>query len=546
MGLAATGVLAVAIPQATQYLRAQIDRAVGVLAQDELYEAVERFGGLTRFEDPAFLSHLRLAQQVAGSAPVQLIDSALGIGRGVVMIGGFAVSLSALNPAMTAAVAIASIPALLAEMHLSRRRAETAWGVSPAERRELFYGQLLGSVEAAKEIRLFGIGSFFRARMLHERRTANAARRRMDRRELLLQSALAVAGAALAGAGLVWAVSAARAGELTIGDVSLFIAAVSGVQAGLSGLVAEISSVHHELLMFGHFMTVVQAPPDLPHPPAPETLPPLRRGIELRDVWFRYSDGHGWALRELNLFVPHGRSVAVVGLNGAGKTTLVKLLCRFYDPTRGAILWDGVDLRDVPVEELRERIAAVFQDFMCYDLTASENVAVGDIDALGALDRIRAAAARAGIDAALSSLPRGYDTLLTRMFSGDDEDGSEIGVILSGGQWQRLALARGFLRERRDLMILDEPTSGLDADAEHEIHTRLQELRGGRTSVLVSHRLSAVRKADVIAVLDRGTVVEQGSHASLIAAEGAYARLFSLQAEGYKDGAPPAAQVPRA
>jgi ATP-binding cassette subfamily B protein len=262
----------------------------------------------------------------------------------------------------------------------------------------------------------------------------------------------------------------------------------------------------------------------------------LRAGIELRDVWFRYGDGQPWVLRGLNLTIPHGGSLALVGLNGAGKSTVVKLLCRFYDPSRGAILWDGVDLRDVPVEELRSRIGAVFQDYMCYDLSAAENVGLGDVSYLDDRERVVEAARRAGAHTIVTALPKGYDTLLSRMFFDEaDKDDPETGVLLSGGQWQRIALARAFLRDRRDLMILDEPSAGLDAEAEHEVHTSLRRHRDGATSVLISHRLGAVRDANLIAVLSGGRLAELGTHEELIAAAGEYARLFRLQASGYDE-----------
>jgi ATP-binding cassette subfamily B protein len=289
----------------------------------------------------------------------------------------------------------------------------------------------------------------------------------------------------------------------------------------------------------------VRSQPDLAIAAHPRPLPPLRRGIQLRDVWFRYSDDHPWVLRGVNLVIPAGQAVALVGLNGAGKSTLVKLLCRFYDPSRGTIHWDGVDLREVPPEDLRARISGVFQDHVAYHLSAEDNVAIGDVAAYGDLDRVRAAARQAGMDETLAALPRGYQTLLTRMFlSEDDKQDPATGVVLSGGQWQRMALARAYFRAGRDLMILDEPSAGLDPEAEAELHARIRRSRAGRTSLLISHRLNTVRDADLVVVLQDGAVVEQGGHDALMLAGGAYARLFRLQAAGYQVDKRPAALQP--
>ncbi|WP_157419689.1 ABC transporter ATP-binding protein [Actinomadura kijaniata] len=375
--------------------------------------------------------------------------------------------------------------------------------------------------------------------MLADRRTADAAKRKLDRREIGAQAGLGLLAALVAGGGLLWAVTAAHSGAVSAGDLTMFVDAVAAVQGGLATLARDTARCHHALLLLDHYLEVTTAGPDLQVRARPRPLPGLRQGIELRNVWFRYSDQHPWILRGLDLRIPRGSALALVGLNGAGKSTLVKLLCRFYDPTRGQILWDGVDIRDVDAGELRRRIGAVFQDYMSYDMSASENIGLGDLDALHDRARIEAAAARAGVHDTLAGLPHGYDTLLTRLFFMEsDKQDPATGVVLSGGQWQRLAIARAFVRDRRELMILDEPSSGLDAAAEHEIHTCLARHRGGRTSLLISHRLGAVRDADVIVVLRGGRIVERGDHHALLAAAGEYARLFHLQASRYQADTP--------
>ncbi|WP_310739007.1 ABC transporter ATP-binding protein [Microbispora sp. H10830] len=564
--LAGCGVLTALGPQIVQYVRDESGRRIGLVAQDSLFRATERFVGLARFEDSAFLDRIRMAQQYGGATPGMVVSAALGAARTVMTGAGFLVSLVTISPWMAALVVGAAVPSLAAELWLSRRRAAMLWGIGPVERREFFFGELLVNVRAAKELRLFGIGAHLRGLMAAQRRAANAERSRTDRRELGVQALTGTTAALATGGGLLWVLLSAANGTGGVGDIALFLAAVAGVQAAASGLVVELVTAHQQVLLFGHYLAVLDAEPDLPVPARPRRAGPLRRGIELKDVWFRYSPGHPWALRGVSLTIPYGSAVAIAGRNGAGKSTVVKLLCRMYDPERGSVLWDGIDLREMDPAELRARIGAVFQDYMEYDMTAAENIGLGDLAALDDRGRIEAAARRAGVHGVVSGLPRGYDTMLSRIFPGPAKEGpaedgpaadglaedgpaadggGEVGVHLSGGQWQRLALARAYLRGERDLLILDEPSSGLDAEAEHEIHQGLREHRRGRTSLLISHRLGAVRDADHIVVLDGGQVAEQGTHTGLLACGGIYAHMFALQAEGYRQREDRNADAPR-
>ncbi len=540
--LAAVGVCVAVLPALSGLLNNVVGRKAALLATARLFEATGRQVGLARFEDPAFADRLRLAQQAAAGTG-SLASAGFGAGRSVLMLGGFVGSLTVISPTLTVVVLLAAVPVLAAQLRLSRRRADLFLALGPTERRELFYAQLLTTVNAAKEIRLFGIGVFLRDRMLGERKTADAARLRLDLREGAVESGLGLLGAAVAGGGLLWAALAAARGHLGVGDVTVLLTAVASVQGGLYSLISSVASTHQSLLLFGHYVGVLRAQPDLPVAQPVRPLPALTRGIELRDVWFRYSENHPWILRGVNLFIAQGQSVALVGLNGAGKSTLVKLLCRFYDPSRGSIQWDGVDIRDVPVEALRARISCVFQDYMTYDMSAEENIAVGDIAGLGNRERIEAAARHAGIDRKLRSLPDAYDTLLTRMFFATRGGESAEGVVLSGGEWQRIALARAFMRDRCELVVLDEPSSGLDAEAEHEVHATMQKHRAGRTTLLISHRLNTVRDADLIVVLSDGQIAQRGTHQALLAGGGDYARLFQLQSAGFREE-PGLAQAP--
>jgi len=283
-------------------------------------------------------------------------------------------------------------------------------------------------------------------------------------------------------------------------------------------------------------------------PPERAAAVPVRltRGIELRGVEFRYpttstreagaqalgGGGRGRekpVLEDVSFTIAPGQAVALVGENGAGKTTLVKLLSRLYDPTAGSVLVDGIDLRELDLDEWRRRIAVVFQDFVEYAMPARENIGVGWLTSIENTDVVRAAAERAGADSLIARLPEQYETMLGRQFRSIGTDG----VSLSGGEWQRIALARAFMREGAQLLILDEPTAALDARAEHEIYLRFKELTKGRSTLLISHRFSTVRMADEIIVLDGGRIVERGSHDALVQRGGHYARLYALQAERY-------------
>ncbi|QTE01322.1 ABC transporter ATP-binding protein [Streptomyces cyanogenus] len=525
-----------ALPPLREFWKSRLQRGVSLLVQYRLYSAVSRLQGLARFERPEFLDRLRMAQQAATTAPEQVVASCFGLLQAGLTVSSFLGVLVSISPLMAVVTVAAVVPALFVQLSMSRQLSDMMWEMSPRSRRQLFYQRMLFDLDAVKETRLFGTGRFLLERMRVETEEINRAEEALDRRTVVRHGPLSVLGALVAAGGLVWIVVEATEGRLSIGDVAAFIAAVAGVQGSLGGAVADATSAYQALLLFGHYRDVIRAEPDLPEPARPRGLARLRHGIHLEDVWFRYTDEGPWVLRGVTLTIPFGGSLALVGLNGAGKSTLVKLLCRMYDPTKGRILWDGVDIREVAVADLRERITAVFQDFTAYDLTVQENIGIGDVRVLDDLGKVRAAAEQAGIHPVVEKLPRGYRSMLSRIFYQEGESGeSEHGVTLSGGQWQRIALARAFVRTGRDLLILDEPSSGLDPAAEREVHDSLRDYRSDATSVLISHRLGAVRQADRIVVLRHGRVVEEGTHGQLLRKDGEYARLYSLQASSYVD-----------
>ncbi|MFI7207909.1 ABC transporter ATP-binding protein [Micromonospora aurantiaca (nom. illeg.)] len=531
-GLAIAGVSTTLLPYIDKLLRGDVARGVSLLARDRLYRAVNSFIGLHRFENPHFLDQLRLAEGCVRDTPSQIISSSIQLAKSLVTVVGFLVSLYLVDQWLTLVVVLGALPVLVAEVRLAGSQVGAVVRISPLERRQALYSTLLSSVDAAKEIRLFGVGDYLQDKMKRDGLKINFINQRLDRRTIRLQGIPAFVSASIAAGGLVWAVSASRDGKLSVGDIAIFIAGVSAVQGGLTTFAIAVAATYRELRLFDAYLAVVNAGPDLPAATPACPASPLASGIEFRDVWFRYSEQHEWVLRGVNVVIPKGKSVGLVGLNGAGKSTLVKLLCRFYDPTRGSVLWDGVDIRRIPAAELRRRISGVFQDFVSYDLTAAENIAIGDLSIAGDARQIEAAAEKAGIHAKLVSLPAGYNTMLTRAIAGSFEDPKD-GVELSGGQWQRVAVARGLARSAPDLLIMDEPSSGLDASAEYQIHRVLRTHRADQTFLLISHRLSAIRDADTIVVLSNGVVIEEGSHLDLISRNGCYARLFRLQADGY-------------
>ncbi|RAS65986.1 ATP-binding cassette subfamily B protein [Lentzea atacamensis] len=524
---ALVGGSAIALLYLGGHLGEVVQQRVALTVESRLFQRVATLRGLRQIEDPAFHDRLRLAEQAAQEAPGTISQFTQELVRSLVLLVSFAGALLVVWPPMTLLLLASVVTAVFARLATARREAATEEAWVATDRRRLFYRALLTDVRAAKEIRLFGLGELLHTRMVGSLATVSGARLAAARRGTLVQSGLALLGAVVAGAGTVVVAVNVVSGRSSVGDLVLFLGAVAGVQTGLSGVVLQLGEAGRAVKLFGYYLDVVDTRDDL----AAGTGVPAEATIELRDVWFRYAEDGPWVLRGVDLTIPAGAAVGLVGVNGAGKSTLVKLLCRFYDPQRGTITWGGVDLRELDVEELRRRIGVVFQEFMAYDLTAAENIGIGQADALGDRARIVAAAEVARIADTLQALPNGYDTVLSRTHA----DEERTGVTLSGGQWQRVALARCLMRRDAELMILDEPTSGLDAEGEHRVHDTVRRHAEGRTRLLISHRMAALRGADLIVTLVGGRIVEQGSHDELMDADGEYARLFRLQADGYQD-----------
>ncbi len=539
---ASVAAAAAAVLHATGYASQVVRWKVTLAVEQALFKRVSGWVGLRELETPSVHAQLRLAEQAAQEAPQQLSELGLALLRATAAIGSSAVVVWWVSPAMVIALLLAGAVGLISQWVRTRRAVEVLEGLAQSARWRDYHRALLLDPRAAKELRLYGLGEVLLSRLMAALGTSATRETALARAQAVTQGGLALLSAAVTAAGAVLVAQGALRGRFQLGDVSLFLAAAAGVQAASASLVMQSEGASRSLLLFRNYLNVVQAPALQARalPPAP----PLRRGVELRDVWFRYDPDGPWVLQGVNLHLRAGETIGLVGANGAGKSTLVKLLCRFWEVDRGQVLWDGVDVRELDPAGLRARLGATVQDFMTYDATAADNIGFGDPRHLTDLARLRAAAGRVGLDAKLSGLPRGYQTLLSRVHTRDEPaDAPSSGVLLSGGEWQRLALARTLLRSDADLLILDEPSSGLDPDAEARLGQTLRQHAQGKTRLLISHRLNALRDADRIAVLAGGRIAEEGHHDALMRAGGLYARLFSLQARGYRD--PPASDEAR-
>ena len=498
---------------------------------------------LRHFEDPQFYDQLTRARREASSRPLAMVTDVLQLGQSVLMLLGYIGLLWSFSPLAVLVLVLAALPAAAGEMRFSKVAFRLRNWRAPETRRLNYLEYVLASDEHAKEVKVLGLGPVLldRYRTLGEtfyREDRTLAVRRAGWGALLsLLGTLAFYGCYLFIVGL------AAAGRITLGEMTLYVVAFQrGQQAFQSSLSGVGGLYEHDLYMSNLFEylaipTAAQAALASVGTTTGATdagaagagsgaaVVQAERGIRFDGVGFAYPGQDKCALRGINLFIPAGQSLALVGHNGAGKTTFIKLLSGLYQPTEGRILLDGQDLRTLPEEVLQRRIGVVFQDFNQYQFSVRENIAFGSVEHLADEPRIERAVQRGGAEEIVRGLPSGLETMLGRWF--------QKGVELSGGQWQRVALARAFMREQADILILDEPTAALDAEAEHQVFQRFAELSAGRTALLISHRFPTVRMADRIVVLEGGGIVEQGSHDELLAAGGRYASLFALQAKGY-------------
>ncbi len=480
---------------------------------------------LEQFEDSQFYDKLERARQQTIGRTI-LLSQVLSQVQDVITMAFLAVGLLAFNPLLIVLLIVAVVPAFLGESHFNNQGYALNRRQTP-ERRELDYIRYVGaSDETAKEVKVFDLSGFFINRFRSLSAKFYTDNKRLSKRRAAWGTLFSLLGTAGYYGAYVFIIRQAINGSLSIGDVTFLAGSFRQLRGLLEGILGRFTSVSQGAIYLKDFFDFFEIEPRIKIAAKPRPFPvPINGGFVFEDVGFKYSNAERWANRHLNFTLKAGEKLALVGENGAGKTTLVKLLSRLYDPTEGRILLDGHDLKEYDLAGLRKNTGVIFQDYLRYQMTASQNIAVGDISEEENVPLISSSAEQSLASSVIEKLPGRYGQQLGRRFNN--------GVELSGGEWQKIALARAYMKDAQ-LLILDEPTAALDARAEYEVFQRFAELTKGKTAVLISHRFSTVRMADRILVLNNGEVAEIGSHEELLKKGGRYAELFLLQAKGYQ------------
>jgi ATP-binding cassette, subfamily B, bacterial len=480
---------------------------------------------LATYEDYNFHDKLERAR-VQGTDRIGMIQASGRLVQEVIMTASLAASILFFSPWILFALIVCIVPAFLGETHFAFLGYSLSFNQTTARRQMEYLRVLGGSKESAKELKLFGLSKYLVGRYtdlsdeLHRQMVA------LQKRKLLLGALLAVLGTVGYYGTYAYVVYETVIGVLTLGTLTFLAGAIAGASTNIQAVFTTFSSIADQALFLTDLLEFFSVKPKIIVKPNALPVPrPICKGFEFKDVSFCYPGNPRPVLSDINFRLEPSERIALVGENGQGKTTIVKLLARLYDVSSGQILLDGVDLREYDIEDLWREIGVIFQDFMRYEMTATENIAIGRIEEVNNEFRIRSAARKSLADHVIHQLPRRYDQMLGSRFEGSIE--------LSGGQWQKIALGRAYIRDAQ-LLILDEPTASLDARSEHEVFQRFAELTANKMSLLISHRFSTVRMADRILVLESGRIAEQGSHLELMRSAGRYAEMFELQAANYR------------
>jgi ATP-binding cassette, subfamily B, bacterial len=480
---------------------------------------------LMAYEDPVFYDRLERAR-VQATDRLYMIQAIGRLIQQVITTITLSISIMVFSPWLLLLLVVGVIPAFVGETHFAFLGYAKNFRQTPI-RRQLDYLRILGgSKEAAKELKLFGLKDFLTGRFKGLSTQVYEEDIALARRKVVAGGFLSAVGTAGYYTAYVFAVWRTVTGVFSFGTLTLLANAIREASSNLQQTFSTLSTIADQALFLTDLIAFFEMRPTIESKPNALAAPrPIRRGFEFRNVSFRYPGSSRLILNGLNFHLRPGERVALIGENGEGKTTIVKLLTRLYDPVEGQVLLDGTDLREYSLEDLYREIGVIFQDFMRYEMTAQENIAVGRIEQIDNLPAIQQSAQKSMAEDVVGKLRLGYEQMLGRRFDG--------GVDLSGGEWQKIALARAYLRDAQ-VLILDEPTSALDARSEYEVFQRFAELTTGKMALFISHRFSTVRMADRIVVLENGRIAEEGNHDALTNLGGRYAEMFELQAASYR------------
>ncbi len=485
---------------------------------------------LAFFEDASSYDVLQQAQREATSRPVTMVSNTFGLVRTLITFLGFVFALLKVSPWLAVIALVAPIPSFISDSRYGWWGYAIARRNSPIRRRMAYLLTLLTTDTYAKEVKMFTVSRYFIDQFRRLGQGYYDEQRGLITRRYLAGYAWGVLTTLASSGTYLFVAIQTVAGVFNLGQLTFFTQASSSVQNSFQSILSGLSSLYESNAYLGSLYELLDVKPRVVAPAHPIPVPrPVRGDIAFEGVTFGYEGSDRTVLKDVSFTIKPGETVAIVGRNGAGKTTLFKLLCRLYDPTAGRVLIDGHDIRDYDPSEIRHSIGVMLQDYVTYQSTARENIGVARVDLMDDQAAVATAAERSGVAPVIERLPEGYDTQLGKWF--------EEGVNLSGGEWQKVAMARAFMRDA-PILILDEPTAALDAQAEFELFQRLRALARGHTTVFISHRFSTVRLADRIIMLENGELIEQGTHDELMALDGRYAHLFTLQAASYLGNLP--------
>ncbi len=496
------------------------------LVQDHIVSLVHQQSialDLAFYDSPDYFDHLHRARYEAAHRPVALLENLGGILQNSITMVAMAIVLITYVWWLPIMLIVSVLPALFVVLQHTTRHYEWNIRTTTDRRRAVYYDYLLTARRAAAELRLFDLGDHFQTRFQTLRKRLREERMALLRDQSIARLIAGVLALVILGITMAWMVWQALEGNFTLGDLALLYSAFNQGQNLMRSLLQNLSQIYGNLLFLGNLFEFFSLEAKVTESGRPLSACPPNKCISFNSVTFRYPDSTRTALEAFNLTIPAGKMVAIVGVNGAGKTTLIKLLCRYYDPQKGGIEIDGVDLRDISLAELRSIISVLFQEPVPYQNSAARNIAFGDLASNPDQASIKAAAAAAGADEIINKLPDQYETRLGKWFEG--------GTDLSVGEWQRVALARAFLRQA-PIVVLDEPTSAMDPWAETDWLQRFRVLAEGKTSIIITHRFTTAMHAEIIHVMENGQIVESGSHKELLSHGGRYAQSWQAQMRG--------------